>query len=275
MQFIVFTKMFKEFDLDGLIDKVKYVGADGMDLCVRPEYVVTPESAGTELAPAVEKIRAAGLDVPMITANFDFVDPGMEGTEPMLAAMDAADVRLIKLGYYSYKPGEMDFWKKVEDIRAKFEKYEKLAAAHNVTICYHTHSDLNMGNNASAIMALLEGRDPAYMAAYLDTAHIMIDGEPWPMALDIVGPYLKIVAAKDFVYEKEEGQPAKIGWVPAGEGLLQWPELFRELIKRDFDGPVSIHGEFERGFDSKDEFFDVLRDEVACIRKAYQEAEQS
>ena len=34
-------------------------------------------------------------------------------------------------------------------------------------------------------------------------------------------------------------------WVPAGEGVVDWTEVFGELQRTGFDGPASIHCEYE------------------------------
>jgi sugar phosphate isomerase/epimerase len=106
--------------------------------------------------------------------------------------------------------------------------------------CYHTHSGHFYGLNASALMHLLDGMDPERIGAFLDAGHLMLDGEPFVMALAIVEPYLKLVAIKDPRYVKGG---RKI--VPLGEGLVDWVGVCRDLKAISFDGPVTLHSEYD------------------------------
>ena len=91
----------------------------------------------------------------MVTANFDLLTADHPLAEPLLAAMDSADVRLLKLGYFRFDPATMDYWEQVDSVRQAFADWEKLTRAYNVKICYHTHSHYCMGLNAAALMHLL------------------------------------------------------------------------------------------------------------------------
>ena len=102
MRFIMFTKMLKEKSIDQLIATAKEWGLDGYDLCVRPEYPISPENALEEMPKAVAKMREAGLWIPMVTAPGDWTSPDMQYVPEVLEAMDKADVRLLKLGYFRY-----------------------------------------------------------------------------------------------------------------------------------------------------------------------------
>ncbi len=76
--------------------------------------------------------------------------------------------------------------------------------------------------------------------------HAVVEGGEggWRAALNLVSPRLKMVAIKDFFWEKT----AK-GWrqhdCPLGEGMVDWKEFFAMLAKAGFHGPVSLHLEYE------------------------------
>src|SRR3989442_1204397 len=75
MQYIVFSKLLKNLSIDQLIDTLKSIGADGVDLCVRDGYPVNPGNARAELPKAATRIRDAGLAIPMISASTSLTDP--------------------------------------------------------------------------------------------------------------------------------------------------------------------------------------------------------
>ena len=82
--------------------------------------------------------------------------------------MDAADVRLLKLGYFAFDPVRANYWEAVERTRAALAGWNELAGRYRVMVCYHTHSRGNLGLNAGMLAHLLRGFDPARIGAYLD-----------------------------------------------------------------------------------------------------------
>jgi len=267
MELILFSKFLNDHDAEGLVERGHQIGIDGYDLCVRPDHPVNPENVGEALPEVVHKLNSGGLSVPMVTGNFDLLYPDDSTAEPILSAMDEADVRLVKLGYFKFDPHGEDYWEKVSEIRAALEGWQKLGEKYGVKICYHTHSGLNMGLNCAALMHLLRGFDPRYIGAYVDTGHMVADGEPFPFGLAMVCRYLAIVALKDYFVNLKGGNgDERVKREPrmAGEGMVDWPEVFGELERVGFDGPLSVHAEYEKP--SREDYLASLKDEVAYFR---------
>ena len=177
MKLIVFSKKFKDRTVEELINLAQEYGFDGYDLCVRHGYPINPENAGNALVDAAKQFRREGLDIPMVTANYDFLYPDNATAEPILTAMDKADIRLIKLGYFMFDPLIQDYWNEVDKIRKAFEGWQELSRKYHVKICYHTHCQRCMGLNCSMLSHLICGFDPQYIGAYIDPAHMVIEGE--------------------------------------------------------------------------------------------------
>lgn len=266
-EIIVFSKMLKEKSISELVDIAHEYGFEGYDLCVRPEYPVNPDNVGDTLPAAVQAMQRAGLSIPMITGSLDLLLPDDPAAEPILAAMDKADVRLIKLGYFRFDPVTQDYWHEVDQIRSAFEGWEKLARKYGVKICYHTHNDRCMGLNAAALMHLINGFNPQYIGAYIDPLHLVLEGEEFAFGLTMVRKYLAIVALKDVLkYRIEKNGHGSVGFevVPAGEGMVDWTDVFSDLQHVDYKGPFSVHCEFHA---SPPEFWDILRREIRFFRQ--------
>ena len=267
MKLIVFSKMFREHTVPQLADLAHAHRFDGYDLAVRPGYPVNPDNVSTALPAAARLMAGEGLSIPMVTGNFDLLTPEHPTAEPILAAMDKADVRLIKLGYFRYVPHETDYWQLAGDIRRALEGWQALGSKYGVKICYHTHSGDFMGLNGAALMHLLRGFDPRFIGAYIDAGHLVANGEDFPLGLAMVIDYLSIVAVKDVLILRGEGNGHGTElrrWVPAGEGMVDWTTVFAELRHVAFDGPVSIHCEFEV---PEDGFARAFAREVAFFRR--------
>ena len=266
MKVIVFSKAFREKSLDELIELAHANGLEGYDLCVRPGYPINPDNAGTELAAAVKRMGKAGLAIPMVTGNFDLLAPDHPTARPILAAMDKAGVRLLKLGYFSFDPLKQDYWAEVDRIRKLLDGWAKLSREYRVKICYHTHSRRCMGLNCAAMMHLLGGFDPQHIGAYIDPAHMVIEGEEFAVGVAMVRKHLSIIGLKDALVRRTEvnghGAVAE-QFVLAGKGMVNWTAVFDELVRVQYDGPVSVHCEYT---EIAEPFEDAFRHDVAFFR---------
>jgi sugar phosphate isomerase/epimerase len=248
MQLIVFSKMLKDMSVGELVELAGEFGMEGYDLAVRPGYPVNPENVGTALVEAARLFGENGLSIPMITADTDLLHPGQAGVEDLLGAMARADVRRLKLGYFKFDPAIQDYWREVDRVRESLEGWEKLGRRYGIRICCHTHSNRCMGLNAGMLMHLIRGFDPGCIGAYLDTGHLRVEGEEFAVAAAMVKDYLSMVAVKDMLLERVEksGHGAvKRTVVEAGRGMVDWSAVFAELARLGFDGPVSVHCEFD------------------------------
>lgn len=248
MNLIVFSKSLADCSLDQLVDVAKNAKFDGYDLCVRPGHPVTPENAATEIPRAVALFRNAGLVIPMLTAAGDLTTPDDPTAEPILAAMGENGIGLLKLGYFHYDPQTQDFWEQVSVVRSALEGWQKLAEKHGVKVCYHTHSNRHMSSNASMLMHLLDGFDPQYIGGFLDTGHLVAEGEEFPVAAQIVKRYLSIISAKDFLLLRKQVNNHGVvdrHVVEAGSGMVDWTTVFQTIKEIGFAGPITAHCEFE------------------------------
>lgn len=267
MRLIMFSKMLKERSPSELISLAKQWDLGGYDLCVRPGYAVNPENAADELPRVAEMFRAQGLDIPMVTGNFDLLEPDHPTAEPLMNAMSEADIPFLKLGYFKYNPATQDYLAEVGRVRQVFLEWETLARRHGVRVCYHTHSNKCLGLNGAGLAHLLEGRDPELIGAYIDPAHLLVEGEDIDTALGMIKPWLSLVAVKDVLLTRVETEghgSVTRDWVVAGRGMVNWTKVFACLRDHGYDGPISVHCEFEV---PDAEFLDTVGREIAFFNR--------
>lgn len=83
-----------------------------------------------------------------------------------------------------------------------------------------------------------------------DPANLMLYGNGEPIAgLDLLGPYVKSVHAKDGSYPPSGYELGKE--YPIGEGQVNIPKFIQKLKEVGFDGPISIECELEVSEDEK------------------------
>jgi L-ribulose-5-phosphate 3-epimerase len=237
----LFSKPLPGMDWRRLAQAAGRVGFAGIDLTVRPGGHVRPEHAAEDLPKAVATIREERLQVPMITTALTSVaDPT---ARPILSTAGQLSIPLFKPGYYEYKL--VNVQRELEEAGAQFRGLVELAEQCGIQAGYHNHEEY-IGAPVWDMASVIETLDHKWVGFYFDPRHAMAEGGVggWKIAANLVLQRLKMVAVKDFRWEKTEK-----GWVdkncPLGEGMVDWKYFFSELAQSGFQGPVSLHLEYE------------------------------
>ena len=242
MQYVYFTKTLQELDVKAVAAFCKEVGVDGADLTVRPGYPVNPDNAGAALPEAVKILRDAGLILGLVSASTDLTDPEGKTARAVFDACAKAEVSAVKIGYFAYKAPFDDCLK---EARTRLAGFAKLAEQSKTRVCCHTHSGANIGNNCAGLRMLLQDLDPHHVGAYVDTGHTAVNGGPIRMELDMVRPWLSLLAIKDMLWTKNDKGEWQYHVVPAGDGIVRWGDVAKGVKECKFNGTISLHAEYE------------------------------
>jgi L-ribulose-5-phosphate 3-epimerase len=220
------------------------LGFDGVDLTVRKGGHVAPEQAPEELPRAVEAIRKAGLDVPMMAT--DIVDPRHPLTEPLLKAASKAGIRLYRTGYLDYDP-QLGVAKSLEKYRKQLQELAALNKKYNIHGAYQNHAGTRVGAPVWDLWVLLKDIDPRWLGVQYDPKHATVEGgNSWILGLDLVQAHVRCMDIKDFVWAKQEGKwRAQI--VPVGEGMVDFKTYFKLLKQYQIPEVMSMHFEYPLG----------------------------
>ncbi len=239
--FCFFSKPLPEMDWRRLAQSVKRMGFDGVDLTVRPEGHVLPEKAAEDLPKALAAIRAEGLDIPMITTALVSADDPT--ARPILSTAARLGVPYFKAGYYQYKL--VDVRRELAEAGEQFRGLAALAKECGIQLGYHNHEEY-IGAPVWDMASVIEPLDPKWVGFYFDARHATAEGGVggWKIATNLVLPRLKMIAVKDFYWEKTAR-----GWrdenCPLGQGMVDWKYFFRTVAPTGFQGPISLHIEYE------------------------------
>jgi sugar phosphate isomerase/epimerase len=237
----LFSKHLPDLDALHLGRAVKGLGFAGVDLTVRPGGHVLPERAPADLPPFLRTLREEGLQVPMITTAL--VSANEPSARPILETAGRHQVSFFKPGYYKY--AFADVRQELQVARAELRGLAELGARFGVQLGYHNHAGY-LGGPVWDVARIMDHLDPRWAGYYFDVRHAVVEGGDggWRAALNLVAPRLKMVAIKDFFWEKAPG-----GWrqrnCPLGEGMVDWKAFFSALANAAFRGPVSLHIEYE------------------------------
>ena len=239
----LFSKHLPKLNYSELARTVKQIGFDGVDLTVRPEGHVLPGRVAQDLPRALETLRSAGLAVPMITTGLTSVnDPA---ARPTIETAGNLGLSRFKLGYWNYRDQE-SIDARLDQVRSDVTGLVALAKEHGVTAGYHNHSGNYVGAAVWDIRAIIGEMDARTIGYYFDPCHATAEGGEggWRIALRMALPRIQMVAVKDFVWEKSGGK-WKMQMCPLGEGMVRWAEFFGMLAAARFQGPISMHAEYE------------------------------
>ncbi len=223
---------------------LKQLAVTGPDLTVRAGGLVLPERVGEDLPRAVAAFREAGLSVPMISTGITAVDATATA---LISTAGKQGIRYFKLGYYHYDDPAR--WKEsIESARRALTPLVQLARDCGMVAGLHNHAGATIGGAIWDTAELLQSLDADWVGYYFDPSHATIEGgnHAWKLNFQRAAERLKMVALKDFVWEKSGGQ-WRTRWVPLGEGVVRWPEFLRMLARLNFSGPLSLHIEYDPG----------------------------
>ena len=242
----LFSKPLAGTDWRQLALTARRVGFGGIDLTVRPGGHVRPEQAAEDLPRAVAAIREQGLEVPMITTALTSAADPTAG--PILSTAARLSIPFFKPGYYVYKMA--DVRRELEEAGAQFRGLVELGKKCGIQAGYHNHEEY-IGAPVWDMASVIEPLDPKWAGFYFDPRHAVAEGGVggWKIATQLVISRLKMVAVKDFRWEKTANR-----WVdrncPLGEGMVDWKYFFDALAASSFQGPISLHLEYEVAGDS-------------------------
>jgi len=232
---------------------LKQLGISGPDLTVRSGGLVAPEKVSEDLPRAVKACRDQGLTVPMISTN---LRSATDNAAETLRLAGKLGIRYYKLGYYEYEDASR--WpERLEAVRRELKPLLQLGEQAGMQAGIHNHAGATVGGAMWDSWELLGPLDPKWVGVYFDPSHATIEGgnHGWKLGFHRVSPRLKMVALKDFIWEKTGGQ-WRTRWVPLGEGMVRWPEFLQLLARVPFTGPVSLHIEYDPGGNNKADRFE-------------------
>ena len=235
-----FSKHLPDLDYRELGRSLRGAGFGGVDLMVRAKGYVLPERAAEDLPRAVEAIRSHGLELPMITTELT------SASDPTARAILSTAARLkipyFKLGYWRYGDDVVGAVRKTgSDVRGLVD----LARECGITAGFHNHPRY-VGLAFWDTREIIENLDPKWIGYYYDAENATEEGgvAGWEVGLRLASSRLKMVACKDFYWDKVQAKWKTVA-CPLGEGMVSWSKVFALLAAARFNGPISIHQEYQ------------------------------
>jgi sugar phosphate isomerase/epimerase len=261
-KYSVFTVMCPECDLEETAALAASLGFDGLEWRVTkkaPEPIteidywsgnrstVDVDDVEADLARAKQIADRHDLELPILgtymkCSDLDVVEAAMRAA----AAVRCPKLRVGPPGYDGSRPYHELF----EEATRDFAKVADLARKHGVQTCIEMHMG-NITPSAGLAHRLVSQFDPAEIGVIFDPGNMVVEGfENYQMALELLGPYLSHVHAKNCLWAKtgEERGVAKWEWQMAAvrQGQADWTAIVAALKKVGYDGWLSFE-DFSEG----------------------------
>jgi L-ribulose-5-phosphate 3-epimerase len=283
LKLAIMSKFLQFLDVPGMAAAAKEMGFDGIDLCVRGGAHVLPERCEDDLPGAVETIRKAGLEVPMMTAAI--VDAQSPHAEKMLWTANRLGIRYYRwggLGSFRYIEGT-SIPEQLESFKPGVRDLAALNRHYGMTAMYHTESGPNrFGACIWDLWYVLKDFNRDEVAVNYDVAHATVEGGlgGWLHDTRLILPYTRGIAIKDFKWGKNaEGRWVPL-WCPVGEGgMVDYDQVLPMVKAAGFQGPVQMHFEYPLGgvenggtkiAITNEQVFAPMRRDLALVRKWFQ-----
>jgi len=244
-QICIFSKHLQWLDYNGMAQTTAELGFDGIDLTVRRGGHVLPERVEDDLPKAVEAIKSAGIK-PLMMAT-DINDPDDPKTEKILRTASALGIRYYRLGKYRYNDNK-SITSTLNEAKPKIRDLAAMNKHYNIHGDYQNHAGSGyVGAPVWDLWELIKDLDPAYVGCQFDIRHATVEGgQAWPLHLKIISPWIKTLAVKDFIWEKQNSSWQAVN-CPLGEGAVDFVHYFQLLKTLSISGPVSVHYEYDLG----------------------------
>jgi sugar phosphate isomerase/epimerase len=219
------------------------IGYDGVDLTVMDGGHVDPHITNVDLVRAIESVRGAGLEVPLITTTLTTIAD--QTTYPILAIAGHTQVHLFRTGFWPYAAAQNavpDIPRRLAQVRNDLTALMSVGRNYQMAAALPNRAGAYVGEALWDAQAIIGDLDPQWIGYYFDPSQATAEGgvSGWEIALRLALPRLKAVALQDFTWAKA----GKMQMCPLGEGVVDWLAFFRILAEARFTGPVSVHQEY-------------------------------
>ncbi|MCP3027794.1 sugar phosphate isomerase/epimerase [Halobacillus sp. A5] len=259
MKFSVFTVMTPDLKPKELLTSLKDLGYDGVEWRYHPipdevknknpSYwgnnlaTITPGSTSEQLEELKAWTTENGLETFSVTPYLKCGD--IEGTERVLQNAQKLGADVIRLGVPPY-----DRTSNYHDLYNQALRYlsecEPLCRQYGVKGLVETHHE-TIAPSASLAYRLVSSFNSDHIGVLYDPGNMVIEGhENYRMGMELLGPYLAHVHAKNAVWQPERNGSGgetvswETRWSPVPEGIVNWKEVLKDLKAVGYDGYIGM-----------------------------------
>ncbi len=224
------TYTFREFDRAdtiAFIKKLQVPWVSVKQMGVRGKYHWDMKAPAAEQAQAKKDFQDAGLKV-MSAGNTDMKELTADGLRPLFEWAKAGGVPMLVAA----------------PVHENIGVIEQLIKQYDIKVAIHNHGpeDKNFPTPES-VLEVVKGRDPRF-GLCMDVGHSARTGTDVVKAIAEAGSRLLDMHVKDLAQFKDTpDKQAKNSQCDVGEGIMPFPQIFKQLKKMNYQGCVNLEYE--------------------------------
>jgi sugar phosphate isomerase/epimerase len=240
----VFSKHLHWVKPEDLGAVVADLGFDGIDLTVRPDGHVRPEEVRKHLPPLVRSVRAAGVEVAMLTtAIVSAQEPYAEDT--LRTAADLG-IPLYRMGWLRYA-ADRPIADQLAELSGRLRVLADLNDRCGIQGAYQNHAGAWVGAAVWDLWLLLKELDTPWLGVQYDVRHAMVESaHAWVQGMRLTARMINSLVVKDYAWHTVDGR-WKAYSVPLGTGAVDFASFLDMVEDAGLAVPVSIHYEYPLG----------------------------
>src|SRR5205823_4577668 len=234
-------------------------GCKAISWTVRRGAHILPENVERDLPKAIGLAHQAGLDTPMvITALNDGQSPRAEA---VIETMRSVGIRHYRAAPFRYDYSG-DLAQQLEALKPRIASLVRLNEKYGATAMYHTHSGPgNVGGGVWDLWMVVKDFDPRYVGLNYDVGHATArGGAEWIETSHFAHKHIHALSLKDFKWVRKsdlvpgDPTPGRYGssptwpwvtqFVPPGEGMVNFKDIFTYFQSVGFSGPLETYFEY-------------------------------
>lgn len=246
-RFSVYSLIFREYDLETVLEKLEKVGVKSIEIRVHEDGVhLSPTSSSDEVEAARRLLEDYGFEVSAL-ASYAKLGYGSDRARAEMELMLnigsmadrlGADVFRIKVRSYDpdigYEKIRELFRLQAKNLVEELEKREIRAVP-----VVEQHGGGDMAHSTGLLLDLLRGLDPERIGVLFDPGNAVREGWlPIELQVDMVRDYVKHVHVKNF--EWDPGSPGRVVPSPLDRGIVDWGKAVMLLEAAGYRGYYSL-----------------------------------
>jgi sugar phosphate isomerase/epimerase len=273
----IFSKHLQFLNIKDMADAAANLGFDGVDLTVRPNGHILPERVQNDLPPAVDALRKVGFAPLIMTTAIQ--DAGDATDKQLLETAAKLGFKYYRMNWFKYPDGKT-MPESIQFFQNKVKEISELNKKLGLTGCYQNHAGNLVGSSLWELWQLLKISDDQHMGVQYDIRHAVVEGGlSWQNGLRLIESKIKLLAIKDFKWEKINGE-WRVQNTPLGEGMVDFKTYFKLLRQYKINVPVSLHLEYPLGgaehgatrlSSDKQVVFDAMKRDLKKLRELWDE----
>ena len=276
MKYYVFPKNFLGFSLDEMMESVARCGFDGPTALIRNGYWISQDNATKDLSEFVKKAQANGLEVKYGSADISLDSLEQDGAGfNLLKSFAQNGITQVRLQHIGKKETD-NVREYAEQFRRRAYWAEQAGEKAGLQCVIQLHG-MCYPHNATAVYKGIEGLNPKYIGVKMDPGNNLCQEgyELFWYQIQLLGEYLCAMGAKDvgWFQDGDVSSPSKgwrLEWLPAYKGLINYQDIYKNLKKAEFKGPVITMPFYSA--ETNEKWLDEVAKELSYLKQCEKEA---